>query len=102
WRTRFENPTLPFLVVQLANYGAPASAPYESGWARLREAQRRAVDRDEHAALAVAIDIGERTDVHPANKQEVGRRLARAARHEIYGEDLTPSGPRPGRARRDG
>jgi sialate O-acetylesterase len=101
WRGKFGK-DLPFLVVQLAGYGPPATAPYDSGWARLREAQRRAVDRDEHAALAVTIDLGERTDVHPANKQEVGRRLARAARHEIYGESsLTRSGPHPVRAWRE-
>jgi sialate O-acetylesterase len=93
WRKRFEAPELPFLVVQLANYGAAVTAPAESGYAELREAQRAVVAGDRHAGLAVAIDIGERNDIHPANKQEVGRRLARAARHVVYGEPVAPSGP---------
>ncbi len=101
WRGTF-NPDLAFLIVQLANYGVPHTAPVESGWASLREAQRQAVLHDAHAGLAVAIDIGDRYDIHPANKQELGRRLARAARHVIYGEATAPSGPVPLSARRDG
>ncbi|MBX5462593.1 MAG: beta galactosidase jelly roll domain-containing protein [Steroidobacteraceae bacterium] len=93
WRKQFRAPDMPILVVQLANYGAPPIAPVESGWAQLREAQRTVVAQDEHAALAVTIDIGDRYDIHPANKQELGRRLARAARHVAYGEALAPSGP---------
>ncbi len=102
WRTRFDAPELPFLIVQLANYGAPETAPGESGYAELRDAQRAVVARDKHAALAVAIDIGERSDIHPANKQELARRLARAARHVVYGESLAPSGPVAARAARAG
>jgi sialate O-acetylesterase len=103
WRKRFEAPELPFLVVQLANYGAVPTAPTESGYAELREAQRAVVARDAHAGLAVTIDIGERGDIHPANKQDVGRRLARAARHVVYGEEaLAPSGPVAARATRSG
>jgi sialate O-acetylesterase len=94
WRAKFGR-DLPFLIVQLANYGAAASAPVNSGWARLREAQRQAVLADANAGLAVTIDIGDRYDIHPANKQELGRRLARAARHVVYGEAIAPSGPVP-------
>jgi sialate O-acetylesterase len=101
WRSQFGS-DLPVLLVQLPNYGPAATAPAASDWATLREAQRLAVAEDAHAALAVAIDIGERTDLHPANKQEVGRRLARAARHLVYGEPVAPSGPVPVIARRDG
>ena len=101
WRDKF-GASLPFLIVQLANYGPPPTAPVESGWAELREAQRLAVAHDAHAGLAVAIDIGDRYDIHPANKQEVGRRLARAARHVVYGEALAPSGPIPVAARKEG
>ena len=101
WRSRF-GAELPFLVVQLANYGSPPTAPAESNWAQLREAQRLAVKDDAHAGLAVAIDIGDRYDIHPANKQEVGRRLARAARRVLYADPASPSGPIPVSAQRDG
>ncbi len=91
---------LPLLVVQLANFGTAPIHPGDSEWARLREAQRQTVANDPRSALAVAIDIGERGDIHPSNKQEVGRRLARAARHVAYGEAVPPSGPVPLRAYR--
>ena len=93
WRERFGR-DLPMLVVQLAGYGMPPTGPVESGWATLREAQRRVVGEDARSGLVVAIDIGDAYDIHPPNKQELGRRLARAARHVVYGErTLPPSGP---------
>lgn len=101
WRGRFGSDAS-FLIVQLANFGQPPSQPVESGWAGLREAQRLAVAKDGNAGLAVTIDLGDRWDIHPANKQQVGYRLARAARHVVYGESITPSGPVPTSARRDG
>jgi sialate O-acetylesterase len=101
WRRQF-GADLPFLVVQLPNFGAVPTGPVESNWADLREAQRRAVSADGHAGLAVTIDIGERDDIHPGNKQDVGRRLARAARCVIYGEAIAPSGPVPLSALREG
>ena len=93
---------LPFLVVQLANYGPSPTEPTDSNWAELREAQRLAVKQDTHAGLAVAIDIGDRYDIHPANKQEVGRRLARAARRVLYGDSTATAGPVVVDARREG
>ena len=77
-------------------------SPVDSGWARLRDAQRRAVAADGNAGLAVTIDIGNRDDIHPTNKQDVGRRLARAARAVIYGEKISGCGAQPKSARRDG
>lgn len=94
WRMRFGS-ELPMLVVQLAGYGMPPTAPGESGWASLREAQRQYAAEDPHSVLVVALDIGDRYDIHPANKQELGRRLARAARHTVYGESLSASGAVP-------
>jgi sialate O-acetylesterase len=88
--------------VQLADYGPRTAGPVQSGEALTRDAQRRAVAADGNAALAVTIDIGNPDDVHPTNKQELGRRLARAARHVVYGQDIPPSGPQPRAARRDG
>jgi sialate O-acetylesterase len=102
WRGRF-GADLPFLNVQLANYGAAPTRPVESGWAELREVQRNFTSQDAHYGYAVAIDIGDRYDIHPANKQELGRRLSRLARHLIYGEEsLHPSGSVAIAAKRDG
>jgi sialate O-acetylesterase len=101
WRRQFAA-DLPFLIVQLPNFGPFASAPGDSDWAGLREAQRLAVKNDPHAGLAVTIDIGEPHNLHPTNKQDVAKRLVHAARHLIYGDSTPPSGPTPQRATRRG
>jgi sialate O-acetylesterase len=98
WRSRFGADT-PFLIVELPNFGTIPASPSESEWANLREAQRRAVAADAHAALAVTIDVGNAHELHPPDKQAVGARLARAARHLIYGEPISASGPVPRTAR---
>ena len=78
WRARF-GATLKVALVQLAGYGPPATAPVESGWGHMRDVQRRIVMDDPSAWLASAIDLGERTDIHPANKLLLGQRLAMGA-----------------------
>ncbi|HQS95865.1 sialate O-acetylesterase [Novosphingobium sp. 17-62-19] len=78
WRARFGS-TLKVAIVQLANYGSPATEPAPSGWAQMRDGQRRIAAADGNAALVTAIDIGERTDIHPANKLLLGQRLAMVA-----------------------
>jgi sialate O-acetylesterase len=98
WRGLFGDPSLPIVIVQLAGYGPAPDAPAESRWAELREAQRLSVQRSPGTALVVTIDLGERTDIHPANKQEVARRAARAIRN-LSGESAdSRSGPVPRRA----
>ena len=92
WRGQFGKDML-FAVVQLANYGARTAQPLESGMARLREDQRLAVIRDPNAVLVTAVDIGEPSDVHPANKEAVGERLARAVGVRLYGQAGSASGP---------
>jgi sialate O-acetylesterase len=101
WRRQF-SAELPYLIVELPNFGATPAAPTASDWANLREAQRRAVLNDAHAALVVTIDVGDARELHPPDKQSVGVRLARAARHLIYGDSVTASGPVPRNAMRDG
>ena len=101
WRRQFAA-DLPYLVVELPNFGAITAGPTASGWANLREAQRRAVLNDAHAALAVTIDVGDPHQLHPPDKQSVGTRLARAARHLIYGDSVSPSGPVPRAAMHEG
>ena len=92
-RRQFEDPDLPFLLVQLPGYGPIPAQPASSTWASLRDAQRQTALADAHAALAVTLDLGDPSDLHPTNKREVGRRLSIAARHLIYGERIPPSGP---------
>lgn len=106
WRRQFgggpSGDALPVLVVQLPNYGPLPTEPGASGWAEVREAQRLVMADDPNAALAVTIDVGDPRDLHPANKQAVGARLAQAARHLVYGAPGTPTGPTPVRAERRG
>jgi len=93
WRQRWGQGQWPFLFVQLANYKAAIDEPGSSTWAELRDAQRKSLSVP-NTAMAVTIDIGDATDIHPKNKQDVGRRLALAARAVAYGEDeLTHAGP---------
>ena len=93
WRRQFGSPDLPFVAVQLAAYGKPVTAPDESGWAAMRQTQQRAMAQDDHGGLATAIDIGDPFDIHPGEKQELGRRLARAMRAVAYGEPVGRVGP---------
>jgi len=102
WRRYFGQADLPFLVVQLPGYGAVAKTPGKSGWAELREAQAEAVKADPHAALAVTLDAGDRSDIHPTQKTLVGERLARAARALAYGDAIAPGGPEAVSATRSG
>jgi sialate O-acetylesterase len=92
WRRAWGVGDFPFLFVQLAGYGEPQPEPYDSDWAVLRESQSAALTLP-NTAQAVAIDIGEAHDIHPRNKQDVGARLAVAARRVAFGENVEHSGP---------
>jgi sialate O-acetylesterase len=77
WRDQFGSQAR-MLVVQLADFGQRQSEPVESGWAVLRQEQLAGVMADGNASLVTAIDIGEPADIHPANKNVLGVRLADA------------------------
>ena len=83
----------PFYITQLANYTRLQTDPTESTWAELREAQSMAAKVVPNTGLAVTIDIGDANDIHPRNKQEVGRRLALQALNKTYGMSIECSGP---------
>ena len=95
WRDRWQDPLMPFVIVQLANYDGrqqsgfprpitPQTAPMNSGWAQLREAQRTAAKADPRAELAVINDLGETVDIHPLRKKEVAERVGLCFDRLIY------------------
>lgn len=83
WRKKFQNPYLPFYFVQLANFGLVDVSGQNSDWAELRESQSLALKLP-FTGMATAIDLGEEKDIHPQNKQEVGKRLADIALADCY------------------
>nr|WP_288835745.1 sialate O-acetylesterase [uncultured Flavobacterium sp.] len=95
WRTKWGQGNFPFLFVQLPNYMETFSEPRESNWAALRQAQLETLSVP-NTAMAVTIDLGEWNDIHPLNKEDVGKRLSLLARKLAYGErKLQASSPMP-------
>jgi sialate O-acetylesterase len=92
WRRAWGQGDFPFLFVQLANFVLTVPQPSDSTWAEIREAQLMTLSLP-NTGMAVAVDIGEQDDIHPKNKQEVGRRLALAAEGIVYRKKLEYSGP---------
>jgi sialate O-acetylesterase len=88
WRSAWAVGDFPFLFVQLANFKTDSMEK----WPEVREAQLQTLGIT-RTAMAVTVDIGDPIDIHPRNKQEVGRRLALAARAIVYGEQIEHSGP---------
>ncbi len=93
WREKWNQPDLPFIFVQLANFKKVENDPVESDWAELREAQLMTLSKLDNTGMAVTIDIGEADNIHPRNKQDVGYRLALNALKIAYGRDIVNSGP---------
>ncbi len=93
WRDGFGQDDFPFLIVQLANFMAAQTTPVQSGWAELREAQALTAKNMNKVGLAVITDIGEANDIHPRNKQDVGKRLALQALQIEYEKDIVAAGP---------
>lgn len=101
WRRTFGADDLPFILAQLAAFGAPPTAPERASWGGIREAQRRVAQADENVGLAVAIDIGDPFDIHPSQKAVLARRMALIARRMIYGRNVDDQGPGVASAVRD-
>ncbi|MCF6332856.1 MAG: sialate O-acetylesterase [Draconibacterium sp.] len=92
WRNVWNQGDFPFLFVQLANFMKVKPLPVDDAWAELREAQTMALELP-NTGMAVTIDIGNAKNIHPTNKQEVGRRLALNALAKVYRKDIPYSGP---------
>jgi sialate O-acetylesterase len=92
WREKRKQPELPFLFIQLPGFDGEAWVGHN--WPYLRDAQLNTWRHVAHTGMVVAIDVGEPKNIHPLDKKPVGERLARLARHLVYGEkEVVPSGP---------
>jgi sialate O-acetylesterase len=93
WRAQWDQGNFPFFFVQLANWKERQTEPVEDSWAELREAQRMTLSLP-NTGMATIIDIGEAGDIHPKNKQDVGKRLALATKKVTYNDrGIVYSGP---------
>lgn len=92
WRKDWGQGDFPFGFVQLANFMARKDLPADSNWAELREAQTMTLSLPK-TGMAVIIDIGDAKDIHPKNKQDVGKRLSLWAQSQVYGKDIVYSSP---------
>jgi sialate O-acetylesterase len=93
WRTHFKQGDFPFYFVQLASFNSDnGDSQRGSNWAELREAQTMTLSLP-HTGMAVTTDIGEANDIHPRNKQDVGKRLAAIALNQIYNVKMVDGGP---------
>ncbi len=91
WRKKW-NDDFYFYFVQLSSFGANQSSNVGSGWAELREAQTMALGLPK-TGMAVTTDIGNPDNIHPTNKQDVGKRLAANALTLIYGQNIPYGSP---------
>jgi len=92
WRKAWGQGDFSFLFVQLANFMKRVDKPVDEPWSHLREAQTMALQLP-NTGMAVTVDIGNAIDIHPKNKQDVGKRLALNAIAKVYGKDIPYSGP---------
>jgi len=92
WRKQWNQGDFPFLFVQLAAFMIPTKVPCDAPWPELREAQTMAF-KLKNIGMACTTDIGDANNIHPTNKQEVGRRLFLSALKVAYNKDTVYSGP---------
>ena len=88
WRSYFQNPSLPFYVVQLSGLNRPS-------WPRFRESQRRLANQLDNTWLVVSHDLGDSLDVHFPNKRPLGERLAQQMLHHSYEHQINADSPTP-------
>jgi sialate O-acetylesterase len=94
WRTRWGQGDFPFGWVQLPNFHAAQKEPVEdTGWVMVREGMLKTLALP-NTGMAITTDIGEDKDIHPKNKQDIGKRLAMWALADVYKQkDIASSGP---------
>ena len=99
WRTMF-GANMPVVIVQLPDFGETPTEPKFSTWANLREAQRETALADPKVGLVVTLGLGDKADIHPTNKQDVGKRIANVYLGLIGETDANTLGHSPTKATR--
>lgn len=95
WRAHWDQGDFPFYFVQLSSFDEfGGNSNKGSMWAELREAQNFTLETVPNTGMAVTIDVGNAKDIHPTNKQDVGRRLAAIALNKDYNKKVIYSGPK--------
>jgi sialate O-acetylesterase len=89
WRTKWNEPTLPWLFVQLPSMESSAV----NTWAETRDVQLQVWKEDPNACMAVTIDLGEANNIHPTDKYTVAKRLLPYIKALVYGEQITHKSP---------
>ena len=92
WRTKFNEPNLPWLFVQLPSFD-PSGDATKMTWAETRDIQLQVWKEDANSGMAVAIDLGEATNIHPTDKYTVAKRLLPQVKALVYGEQITHKSP---------
>ncbi|PKQ43845.1 sialate O-acetylesterase [Confluentibacter flavum] len=94
WRQKWNQGDFPFYFVQLSTFDEfGGNSNKGSKWAELREAQTHTLNTVPNTGMAVTTDVGNAIDIHPTNKQDVGKRLAAIALNNVYNKDVVFSGP---------
>lgn len=92
WRTQFNEPTLPWLFVQLPSFD-PGGDVTKMTWAEIRDIQLQVWKEDPNTGMAVAIDLGEAANIHPTDKYTVAKRMLPYVKSLVYGEQITHKSP---------
>lgn len=91
WRAQFNEPTLPWLFVQLPGFAADGAT--NTSWAEIRDIQLQVSKEDPATRMAVAIDLGEENDIHPKDKYTVAKRMLPQIKALVYGAQLVHQSP---------
>ncbi|MFZ4770668.1 MAG: sialate O-acetylesterase [Ferruginibacter sp.] len=93
WRQQWNKPNMPFYFVQLATFNNPGNSNEGCGWAELREAQTMTLALPNTGMVVTTDLVTNPKDIHPTNKQDVGKRLAALALNNLYGKQMVCNGP---------
>ncbi len=94
WRNRWQQGNIPFLFVQLPNYKARLQEPIDGdNWSLFRAVQQNTLKNTPNTGMICTIDIGDEFNIHPGNKQDVGKRLYLLAKEKVYKKSIVGNGP---------